>query len=225
MRSRHRVAALALALALAGAGGAAAAETRCGAPELVAQRIAEIEATLDRESRHLAAWRAAWISGLTASAIAQVATGALVERRGEVTFYVGAIEATALAAPIPILGPRVSRPPPADPGQGQCARLSALRRMLLDAAERQRRGVAWHQHGANLAIHLAGSLYLGLREGEWLQAVVTGAIGAAVGELKILTQPRGAIRALEGGVERKRRLVPALAVLPGGLGIAITLGI
>jgi hypothetical protein len=96
--------------------------------------------------------------------------------------------------------------------------------MLLDAAERQRRGVAWHQHGANLAIHLAGSLYLGLREGEWLQAVVTGAIGAAVGELKILTQPRGAIRALEGGVERNR-LVPAVAVLPGGLGIAITLGI
>lgn len=194
MTRRLVVASLALA-ALTLTSPAAADPSRCpGAPRLDEQRIGELEAILERESRYLAGWRAAWTSGFAASAIGQVAAGSLVDEPRDLGLYVGAVKATVLALAVPLLAPRVDVPRPLE-GQTRCQRLRQLRRGLARAAASERRGGAWVRHAGNLAIHAAGSLYLGLARDQWLQALVTGLVGSAVGELAILTQPRGAIRA------------------------------
>ena len=186
--------------------------------EQTQRRVAELERLLSRERRNLEAYRIGWASGFAIAALGQVAAAELVGEPRGVAIYVSAIKATVGAAFTPFLAPTLELPAPA-PGESRCARLAALEEALRYAARRERQGVVLYQHALGWALNLAGLLYLGLVEDQWLEGIAGALVGSAVGELRLWTQPRRAIEAVE--TARKER-GPWLTAAPFGLGAQIT---
>ena len=99
--------------------------------------------------------------------------------------------------------------------------------LLRDAAFWEQLGQSWFTHVAGAAVNLSAALYLGAHARRWNSAVIAGAGGVAVTELKILTQPTSASDALVEFEHMKARswTQSAKAPLHSRPGNAVTLTI
>jgi len=78
-----------------------------------------------------------------------------------------------------------------------CARLADAERRLVRDANGEAAGRSWLMHSANLAVNAGVLLLLGLGFHHWKAGAINGVLGTAVGEAMILSQPTGAVDALD----------------------------
>ena len=74
--------------------------------------------------------------------------------------------------------------------------LAEAERMLVAAAWRENFGKSWLQHTGVFVVKLGAGLALGLGYGRWTTGALGAAVGIAVGETIIYTQPRQSVDAL-----------------------------
>ena len=91
--------------------------------------------------------------------------------------------------PRAVFGPTPMQLYPGDGHAERAQRLLAAEAMLkLDAKQNDNRYL-WYSHVINVALNVAGGLVSGLYYHDWARGVSSIAIGTAVGELSIWTQP------------------------------------
>lgn len=156
-----------------------------------AARVQKLEARLDVERRRLTLYRRGWPVIFGVAAISQVAVAELGSDKRRPAFLVSAFKATLGATVTPFLSPRAKETPRLA-GEAPCSRLRRLEDAWLDLGRRERRGGAWYNHALGVALNVAGLLYLGLVEDQWIEGLAGALVGSAVGELRLWTQPRGA---------------------------------
>lgn len=79
----------------------------------------------------------------------------------------------------------------------KCLVLRRVEEMFLRDAENEAEGVGWLNHGLVFSFNLALALTLGFGLDHWKGALLNGGGGFLIGEAQILTQPTGAVTALE----------------------------
>lgn len=215
-----RSVALSLALLVSADAASAACPSLIGPldDDRAAARVTELEKLLAREHKNLRAYRIGWATVFAAAAVGQVGLAELAGPPRDIAIQVSAAKAAIGASFTPFLAPRFDLPDKI-PGQPPCERLAALEKTLLYVAHRERRGVALYQHGLGAALNLAGLLYLGLVEDQWIEGLAGALIGSAVGELRLWTQPRRAIRSVDGAAEERG---PWIGLAPMGLGAGVS---
>lgn len=165
------------------------------------RRIAFIAERLDAERSAAQAW--SWTWGLTNAALAVgqlAAIPAVSSRDGRILLGVGAgLSAAAvaqiLALPIVVERPLAAGASPAV-GTTSCPALSRAERSLERAARHEGLGSGAAAHVANLVVNAGFATAVGATD-RWSSGALAFALGFALGEAQILTEPRGAIADLE----------------------------
>jgi hypothetical protein len=213
--------AAAVAIGLAGAPVAARA-ARCpamaGADRKLADvdgrlRLTWIDARLGRVGRQARIWAWGWGLGVGASGLASLAAIPLVSPADRVDGYTGAVSAAAGVIPFVVSPLDVTRDarelharieaadadPKAQPAPGASEDdqvcpllLDAEARLVHDAANQQRQR-GWWVHAGNVVFNAGLTLFLGFGFHHWEAGVLNGVAGTLVGEVIILTQPRGTV--------------------------------
>jgi len=202
----------------AGAGDAVAC------PPDAAERAAALRERLDAERARAARWRLGWGIGFGVAAIGQ---GALVlAEYTPLGDYDEAAEASLIAGTAKSLvgmGARVIRPvkvPRPKVTGDPCTDLAAAEDAFARAATSEKRSF-WLNHLGGLALQIGGSLYIGLSvDDAWGDAMISFALGYAVGVTSTYMQPRGAWREHRRAPEARTWHVAPL-VTPHGRGLAI----
>jgi hypothetical protein len=165
-----------------------------------AVRSAFISERIEVGARRARAWAVGWGVTYGAAAIGQLVATPFVDRGTRIDLYVGATSAGigVLTRSIMIPGVlrerrRLRRQSFDDP----CARAQAHERAMTSAARSERRGHAWWLHGAALAYNAAIGLVLGLGFDRPRSGNRQAVIGAAVGQIMIVTQPTPMLDALQ----------------------------
>jgi hypothetical protein len=224
---------LAVAVTLVLSAGEARAE-RCGPGDLEqdpaerARRIAYLDATLERERALMSRWVWGWGLGFAGVAAGQVGLGLAISDEGRsIDLYVSATKAGIGALYTAVNSPRV-RPARIELGDTSCAALAAAEEALFAGARAQRRGSGLLVRGGSLVVNAGAVLYLGLAHDRWGSGLLGAAVGLAVGEVKIYTQPSGAIAAARRYRDGDPRGAPtgrAFGVGPGPAGsLGLSLG-
>ena len=172
------------------------ADAQAPCPPDAAERASALRARLDRERYKVKRWRIGWAIGYTVLAGGQLAlvltetapTGEFDDAQ-RTSLIVGTAKA-ALGGATRALK-TIKNPRPAVTGDA-CADLAAAEAAFELTARTERKGFLL-AHIANLAVHPAGSLYIGLAEDDaWDEAAVSFLTGYAVSLAATYTQPRGA---------------------------------
>jgi hypothetical protein len=172
--------------------------------EEIAARTSFIEERLRRNSRHALAWQASWTAIYAGGMVVQTGRAVVAESTSErADLIVSASKAT-----IGTLS-RVLRPPRAVLGARPLARVAGdsreerVNRLLMaealaryDARQADNR-YSWIAHTVNIGLNVAGALIVHLAFHDPERAWTSAAIGIAVGELQIWTQPWQPKRAWE----------------------------
>jgi hypothetical protein len=77
-----------------------------------------------------------------------------------------------------------------------CGLLADAEMRLAHSADSEAAGRSWWMHVGNLAVNTGVLLFLGLGYRHWEAGAINGAVGMAIGEAMILTQPTGSVDAL-----------------------------
>lgn len=106
----------------------------------------------------------------------------------------------------------------ASDSQDGCRSLAEAEEALVQSARNEEFGKGLLTHAGVLGTNLVGSLVLAFGYGDSKEALISGAVGALVGEVMIYTQPSGAIRALQrykvGNVPRPQSAGLSVGVVP-----------
>ncbi len=161
-------------------------------------RYAYIERALAHTQRYGQIFDRVWGLGFAGVAVVQASVGAtrpfaFVDEGQQKSLCVSATK-TAIGAFSHALRPtRVYRPTwePADP----CGSVADAEDKLKRTARVQRKRSGWRAHVEGLALNLSGVLVLGLGYDLWKEAAVGFTIGFVVGQIRLYTYPRHAIRA------------------------------
>jgi hypothetical protein len=156
--------------------------------------LPQLLSLLEHEERKYEIWRWGWTAGygaLTAASLAFVP--GTPDHDTRVDLYVGA--ASSALATLPLL---VFSQPQHDPTDAACAvsaeacAQASLRRVA--AFQRECQGPL--MHALNFGYNAAVGGLLGFGYGHWRAAALNFGVGSLLGEVQILTQPTGAMRAL-----------------------------
>ncbi len=143
---------------------------------------------------------------------------------------------TAVLAPMSvthdaaIVGTAIDASAPGRAGYDPCGVVAYAERYLVRSADDEAGRRGFVDHALPVGGSIAGGLVLGFGYGHWTAGAVNAGIGVVMTEIKILTQPTGAVRALEryrSGVLGKDgptvgwQLSPLVA--PGGGGISLAM--
>jgi hypothetical protein len=159
-------------------------------------RATALRARLDRERSKVTRWRIGWAIGYTVLAGGQLAlvltetapTGEFDDAQ-RASLTVGTIKAALGAA---TRGLKTIKNPRLAVTGDACADLAAAE-AAFELTARTERKAFFIGHIANLAVHTAGSLYIGLAEDDaWDEAAVSFLTGYAVSLAATYTMPRGA---------------------------------
>ena len=227
---------LTLAIALLGAVPSQLPPPRDEADAQVAARLKEIERALDEGETAAQLWWSGWVFGLTTAAAGQAVASVSVSARAQPLFQVGALKAGLGAASVVLVpfpaafGPAKLRAFRDGTAAERLEKLQTGEQLLRKAAAIERLGRSWVPRVGGLLLNSSASLWLWLREGRPASAAISFALGTAVGEVKIWTQPTAAIDAEAllaapsamalGQAPRGPALRWTLAPVPGGLLLA-----
>jgi hypothetical protein len=123
----------------------------------------------------------------------------------------------------------------APPGTGECQLLAEAEGLLHRDAKGEAFGRSWLFHVGNVVVNVALGLVIAAGFHHWLSGGISSAVGIAVGEAQILTQPTGAVTALaryrRGDLGPAPASAPAAPVIslaplaaPRAAGIALAIG-
>ena len=204
-------------------------------------RLRVIQRTLDEGEAAAQLWWGGWLFGLATASAAQAVAALSVSAQAQPLLQVGALKAgigaaSVLLVPFPAAsGAAPLRALPEGTAADRLEKLRLAESLLHRAAAVERLGRSWVPRAGGLLLNGAASLWLWLRQDRPAAAALTFALGTAVGEAKIWTQPTAAIEAEQAlgeasapSVERgpgapgpAARRVPAvrwsLGPVPGGL--------
>jgi hypothetical protein len=182
---------------------AAAAALALSAPDVVradpcVERLEHLGALLDDQARRARMWNWGWTLTFTAASAGQFAAAPLVDDLAQKrSFYVGGAKAAIGVGSALIRWIPTPRAPEA--GDDACAAVAEAERALARLARAQRGGVSWMRHAEGVALNVGGLLVLGVGYDHWREAVISTVGGLVVGEIRLLTHPRGAMRGERGG--------------------------
>jgi hypothetical protein len=171
------------------------------------------EAT-EREVHNLKIWSWSWSSIYAAAGITQVALAYGLENTSYRTgFLIGAVSAGLGSLSLLILPLRFTAPLQHllahwDEHPDRC---KVLRKVAGDEAVTK----SWIGHAGVFVANAAVTLLLGIGFHRWEAGLVGGAIGMALGELNLLTEPTHLQQALEGPPTTQIRLVPFAGAVNG----------
>ena len=203
----------------------------------VTARLRSVEQALEAGEPAAQLWWGGWLFGLTTAAAAQGVASLSVSARAQPLYQVGAVRAAIGAASVVLVpfpaafAPARLRALPEGTAADRLEKLRLAEHLLRRAAMIERLGRSWVPRAGALLLNSAGSLWLWLREDRPASAAISFALGMAVGEAKIFTQPTAAIDAAEallgvdapaaaGGAARGPALRWALWPAPGGVLLA-----
>lgn len=169
-------------------------------------RLSFIRENLRQGAMPARTWSWGWGLGLSATAVAQFGLAAFVDDRGQrAELVLGGAKSVLGLFPIlvtPLTVIRDSRrldervagasSSPSD----DCTVLADAERMLVAAAWRESFGKSWIQHLGVFVVNLGAGLALGLGYDRWVTGALGAAVGIAVGETIIYTQPRHSVKTL-----------------------------
>jgi hypothetical protein len=168
-------------------------------------RLAWIAKHLSQERRQALRWSWGWGIGLAASGVGSLAAVPWVGADERVDWYASAASAAIGLAPLLLtpldaigdattldIGSAIQ-----DPQHDKvCALLADAELRLARSAGSEADGRSWWMHAGNLAINAGVLLFLGLGYSHWEAGAINSAVGVAVGEAMIFTQPTGSVDAL-----------------------------
>lgn len=200
---------------------------------LAIEETLRIQRLLHAEAHRARVWRWCWTAGYGALTLGQALPAAFIDDRGAradliagaATSAVGLIGVLALPPEAPSSSDALEREMAASAGADPSAQLARARELLerAEADEAFARGPL--MHAANAAVNLAAGLVLGLGYRRWDSAAITAISGIAVGELQILTAPKGLLEARSaasaGAPERTARVAIAPWASARGAGIRV----
>jgi hypothetical protein len=137
-----------------------------------------------------------WILFYAVGAHVQAVRAGVADERGPradlVVSTVKAVGGVVGLAVRPNLGIRDSssfeRMPANTPAERR-ARLREAETIMIYNADKLDNRYAWYRHALNVGVNGAGALIVGLGFDDWRSGLISAAIGVAVGELNIFTQP------------------------------------
>jgi hypothetical protein len=229
-RTRHVAAALAAFVAFAAFVSFATARPAHAAGEDCAARLAWIDARLSRTAHRARVWSWSWGVVLGASTVGSLAVVPFVADEERPDWYVGAFTSAVglvplVVAPLAVMqdGDELHAQVVALPaGADACVLLADAERRLARDAEGEAEGRAWWNHALNLAVNGGAGLFLGLVYDRWESGLATAAVGIAVGEAMIFTQPVDSVddaRAYRAGAISLT--VSPMTMPRGGVGLVV----
>jgi hypothetical protein len=170
-------------------------------------RLRFIADTLRRGAAPARTWTWGWGVGLSTVGAAQFVAAPLVSDRGQrAELLLGGSKSVLglfpiLVTPLTVMGDARrldERLAAAGASANECESglLAEAERMLVAAAWRENFGKSWLQHTGVFVVNLGAGLALGLGYGRWTTGALGAAVGIAVGETIIYTQPRQSVDAL-----------------------------
>ena len=214
--ARHRTSGtLAACLLWAGiVAGAPAAAGECPLPEGSGPELARVADTarlaflrdsLLEEAYRVRLWTSAWAGAFLLLTAGQVAVAPVRPAAERPDWWIGAGTSTVglvgmLALPMsvmdggPVLDDFVRH---LSPGADPCALVARGERWLALGADQEAFGYGWIPHVANVLVNAALLFAVGFGYDHWISAAINAAVGFAVGEAMILTQPTDLIDAWE----------------------------
>lgn len=163
-----------------------------------------------------------WGGALGASGLASLAAVPFVSAGDRVDWYVSAASSAIgilplLLTPLDVIADArelqtMLRFAPS-PNAQLCAHLADAEHRLSRSAQSETDGRSPWMHAGNIALNTSVLLFLGLVYRHWEAGIVNGAVGAAVGEAMILSQPTDNIgdlaRYRAGDLAKERIAVPS----------------
>lgn len=171
-------------------------------------RAAFVRRSLDDDAQNAVLWTAGW-AGIGAATTAfngiWAATGTYDQRIDRLGAASGGVMllATTLLTPLSVthdastIGTAVDASQPGRAGYDPCALAGYSERVLVHAADDEASRKSFVGHALPIGGAVAGGLVLGLGYGHWTSGALNAGIGVILSEVKMLTQPTGAERALE----------------------------
>ena len=160
-------------------------------------RLSFLLRAMDEDARNLTTWSLAWGSVYATAMAGQLTAIPLTKGGIRVDLSAGAIAAAVGSASLYLLPLRITARAHFDPqvleGSDRCKVLARVEQRFFEAAQIDRLSGGWIAHAGNLAINAALALILGLGYGRWTSAGISAAVGLAVGEANLWTQPHGFI--------------------------------
>jgi hypothetical protein len=159
------------------------------------QRIAHLRLRLEAGRSAAEAW--AWTWGIVDGAftVGQLAAAPSAGSTAKQWAYVAGAASSALGVvqvlTVPLAPERVP-----DLGGG-CAELARLEGSLERSARNAELSSGWVAQLGNVVVNAAVGVAFGLADHRWQTGAVTAGIGWAIGEVQILTVPKGLVRDLE----------------------------
>jgi hypothetical protein len=158
------------------------------------KRLRWLDATLKSEATKADWWTYGWIaagSAGTAVNVTLAATGDYGARIDGIDAAAGATMLTLTTLIDPLSVPAVGD------GDSGCMAVQRRERLLASVALDEQRRQRWYMHLLPIAGVAAGFLVVGLGYDRWTTGALGAGIGIAASELKMLTQPTGAVRSIE----------------------------
>ena len=166
-------------------------------------RLRFIHERLRLDAHRARIWSTSWGAIYSALAAGQLVAAPLVSHASGLDLYVGGGAALIgliplVVTPLKVMGDErrldeiAAEPPAADP----CAALARAEELLNRDAANEARGQGLLFHGGNVVFNAGLFFVIGAGFGHWTSATISLLTGIATGEIMILTQPVGALKAL-----------------------------
>jgi hypothetical protein len=170
-------------------------------------RLQRISGVLDDQSRKMNIWNWGWGLGFAAASAAQYGAVFLVDDEGrKVDLVAGGSKAFIGAASVLVLPLGVEEAP--ESTGDVCADLAEAEKRLIEGVRQQRKGRTLFRHSQGVALNVVTVFIVGFGWDRWIEGLIGALIGTAVGEVRIWTQPTGAIDTLRKYREGKLSGLP-----------------
>jgi hypothetical protein len=162
-----------------------------------AARLAYLRSTLDQEEKSASTWRWSWVSAYSVLAVGQLAfAGAVSTRDQQPGLYVGGVASAIAMVPLLVLPLEVVRDAPEFDAkisgwgpEHTCELITEGEKTLMQDAHNEARGASWVMHIVNILYNTVVTVIIGAGYHNWTNGVISGGVGALIGEAMILSQP------------------------------------
>lgn len=196
------------------------ARAQCPTEPSLSQRQAFVDKAIDRGARQGRTWAGLWGGSFGVAAVGAVTIASVIDDRGwSIDLYVSGGAAALGALSRAVLMPALVRKrrgyrKRVAQGLRGCERLQAAERVLVTGARGERRARSVAMHLAALTVSASTGVILGLGFNRPISGNRQFMIGAAVGQVMLLTMPKPATVAL---ARYRRTTLSGLQAVPLGL--------